>query len=133
MSLTVTHEMHLLLTHAMQMIRLRKGVSHVGEGRIERTHQFQGRDIDSTKRLSNPEKAKESKMNRQAIRNDISVQNANTKVEVISKRKRDGKVIECKIKIDPKLKHVKREKVMTEVLNEKKDFHCKSNLQVKIE
>ena len=49
------------------MIRLRKGLTHISESRIERAHQLQDRDNNSTKRLSDVEKGKQLKLKRQAI------------------------------------------------------------------
>lgn len=46
------------------MIWLQKSVSYIREERIEQMHQFQDRDNNSSKHLSNPEKAKELKIKR---------------------------------------------------------------------
>ena len=134
MKFTVPHKLHLLLAHAIEIMRLRKGISFIGEDRIERTHQLQDKDNDAVKRLSNTDKAKELKLKRQAIRNNLSVKSITEEVNNNSKRKRDGKPIEYKIKSEPTtLKKVKREKIMVEVQNETTTFEYKDTITVKIE
>ena len=135
MDLTVTHKSHLLLAHAVTMLRLRKGFTHVGESRLERAHQTQSKDRDSSKRTSDPEKANLFKMREQAIRNDVHIQKVSNNFKEASKRKRKGMPIEYKIKSNntKEMRQVKRERMLEEVKNEETNFVCKDHTQVKIE
>ena len=49
MKLSITHKMHLLLSHAVPQIKMHKGVSYLSESRIERAHQTQTKDNDLVK------------------------------------------------------------------------------------
>ena len=61
MNFSITHKLHLLIAHAIPIIRLHKGASFLSEGRIERTHQSQARDNDLVKRIASEDRGKESK------------------------------------------------------------------------
>ena len=135
MNFTIPQKSHSLMSRAAQMIRLRKGLAHVGISRIDRAHQLKHKDDDSSKRLSNVDKRKQLKLKRQAIRNDFEIKTVVNKASDESKRKRKGEVIEHKTSKDKKpfLGNFKREKILLEVQNETKSFECKHAIAVKIE
>ena len=113
----------------------RKGATHIGESRIERIHQFQKRDKDSAKRLSDVAKDQELKLKRQVMRNDMAITKISSKVSELSKCKKDGKVIEYKsTKLQkPVMKKIKREKIADEVRNENKMLEYKDPVIIEIE
>ena len=49
MDCSITHKIHLLLLHAVDVTRSRKGIVHLREIRLERVHQtqFQNNQIES--------------------------------------------------------------------------------------
>ena len=88
MNFSIAHKLHLLIAHAIPVIRLHEGASFLSEGRIERTHQSQTRDNDLVKRIASEDRSKESKAKRQAIRNSVNVSSQVSKVNESCKRKK---------------------------------------------
>ena len=69
------------------------------------------------------------------MRNDMAITKISNKVNELSKRKKDGKVIEYKsTKLQkPIMKKIKREKIADEVRNENKTLEYKDPVIIKIE
>ena len=61
MNFRMTPKIYLILHHSVYVLRLRNGMSHVEESRLERAHQFQSKDKDQRKKVSNKNEALMSK------------------------------------------------------------------------
>lgn len=95
MNFAITHKMHLLLVHSDRIIKLRKGITHLSESRIERILQVVFKDNQSTSRMPDNALSKKVKLQKQSLGNDVTMQNIAEKVKNDCSRKRKGVPVQC--------------------------------------
>ena len=81
-------KVHLILCDSIHMLWPRKGIAYIEESRHERAHQFQSKDKDQFKKVSDQDQAHRYKACEQEIRNDLRINAVQYRVKKSSSRKR---------------------------------------------
>lgn len=85
--MTITHKLHLLLTHLVPQLRSENGIADMTESRIERYHQEKERDRVRVVRCNQQQQQKHSMAKMQQIRNLENITALQQEVHDKSKRK----------------------------------------------